>query len=281
MMTVRPTLAFNCPENWDKMKIGLVSRYCENCKRDVQDFTTLTKGDILQFLLTNRNNKVCGRIYKSQLDYHHEEILITIESYIKKNRNSNLSFYLLAIGTMMLLSCSSNGDKEKDLTNDSLTLMLNGGGPKFEESELYSENQNCKIDSLLPDEFALVGDLVVDDSLLINDPVNRTIDGVRILAEVMPEFIGGFDSLAVYIKKNLKYPEWEKRAEIQGNVFVSFTVDKDGKIINPKILKSVSGAKNFDNEVIRLIDEMPTWKPGQERGENVAVQFVLPIKFKL
>ena len=129
---------------------------------------------------------------------------------------------------------------------------------------------------MLPDEFPIVGELVVDDSLLVSDP-----SGVRILAEVMPEFIGGFDSLIVYIKENLKYPEWEKKAKIQGNVFVSFTVDKDGKIIDPKILKSVVGAKNFDNEVLRLVNAMPKWKPGQEQGEKVAVQFVLPIKFAL
>src|SRR5690349_18303764 len=102
MTTISPRLTFSCPENWDKMKIGLVSRYCENCKRDVQDFTTLTREEILQYLLTNRNNKVCGRVFKSQLDYHHEEILVIIESFIKKSRNTNLSFYLLAIGTMML-----------------------------------------------------------------------------------------------------------------------------------------------------------------------------------
>lgn len=276
MTTINPRLTFNCPENWDKMKIGLVSRYCENCKRDVQDFTTLTREEILQFLLTNRNNKVCGRIFKSQLDYHHEEILVTIESYIKKNKDSNLSFYLLAIGTMMLLSCSSSADKEGNETTDSLSLALNGRGAESTQKDLNHKNQNCKIDSLLPDEFPIVGELVADDSLLVSDP-----NGVRTFAEVMPEFIGGFDSLIVYIKDNLKYPEWEKKAKIQGNVFVSFTVDKDGKIIDPKILKSVVGAKNFDNEVVRLVNAMPKWKPGQEQGEDVAVKFVLPIKFAL
>lgn len=276
MNTIKPTLIFNCPENWDEMKIGLLSRYCENCKRDVHDFTTSTKEEILQFLVANKTNKVCGRIFKSQLNYHHKEILVTIESYIKKNRDSNLTFYFLAIGSIMLLGCSSNGSNNKDQVNDSLVFTLNGKEKKFNQKEVSHENGNCKIDSLLPEEFAVVGELVADDSLL-----NSDANGVRILAEVMPEFSGGFDSLVVYIKENLKYPEWEKKAGIQGNVFVSFTVDKEGLIIDPKILKSVHGSKNFDTEVLRLIKAMPRWKPGQEQGKNVTVQFVLPIKFAL
>lgn len=273
MTTAEPKLTFNCPENWEKMKIGLTSRYCDNCKRDVQDFTNLTKEEILHFLWTNRTNKVCGRIYKPQLDYHREEILITIESLILKNKNSNLSFYLLAIGTTMLLACSTDSRKEKAQTNDTLAVILNGQGNDLKKADL-TKKENCKIDSILPDDFPLVGEIAINDTI-------TQINGVRIFAEVMPEFVGGFDSLVSYIKENLKYPEWEKREKIEGNVFVSFTVDKNGEIIDPKILKSVDGSKNFDNEVIRIIKAMPNWNPGQEQGQNVAVQFTLPIKFKL
>ena len=135
---------------------------------------------------------------------------------------------------MMLLSCSSNGDNEKIQTTDSLSLIVDGQETEFNERELSHENQKCKIDSLLPDEFALVGDIVIDDSLLINDPANRTINGVRILAEVMPEFIGGFDSLAIYIKENLKYPEWEKKADIQGKFLFLLRSTKTEKLLTRK-----------------------------------------------
>lgn len=280
MTTIKPTLRFNCPENWDKMKIGLISRYCDNCKRDVQDFTKLTKEEILQFLWTNKNSKVCGRIFKSQLDYHHEEILVTIDSYIQKNKNSNLSFYLLAIGTMILLGCSTS-DNQRKQTIDSLTFASNGQGTNHKENT--QGNPSCKIDSLLPDEFDLVGEIMLDDSLVAADTTkpSHIVNGVRIFAEVMPEFNGGFDSLYSYIKKNLKYPEWERKEGIDGNVFVTFIVDEKGKIKEPKILKSVDRSRNFDKEVIKLINEMPNWKPGQENGQDVAVQFTLPIRFRL
>lgn len=97
----------------------------------------------------------------------------------------------------------------------------------------------------------------------------------------MPEFKGGVDSLFSYIKNNIKYPEWEKKQKIEGRVFVTFIVDKNGTITKPRILKTVEDSKNFDNEVIRVISEMPAWIPGQHNGENVAVQFNLPVRFKL
>ena len=73
----------------------------------------------------------------------------------------------------------------------------------------------------------------------------------------------------------------EKKEKIEGNVFVTFVIAADGKIKDPKILRSVDGSKNFDKEVLRVIEEMPTWKPGQEHGQNVAVQFTIPIRFRL
>lgn len=280
MKTIKPTLTFCCPVNWDKMKIGLVSRYCDHCKREVQDFTKQTREEILHFLLLNRNQKVCGRIYKSQLDYHHEDILVAIDSYIQRNKKSNLSFFLLAIGTLTILSCSTKENQEKNQTIDSLTFSLCEQHKNANENNKH-ENLMCKPDSLLPDEVDLVGAIMLVDSLESAGVDAQVRNEVRLIAEVMPEFIGGFDSLYSYIRSNLKYPEWERKEKIEGNVFVTFIIDTDGKIKDPKILKSVPRSKNFDNEVLRVIKEMPAWKPGQERGQYVSVQFTLPIRFRL
>jgi TonB family protein len=214
------------------------------------------------------------------LDYHHKEVLITIQSYIKKNSNSNLSFYLLAISAMMLLSCSSNNDKGEAGQKESIALVSDATVQIKKPDSSLAEDDH-RMDSLLPGELSLVGDLVIDDSLLVNDPQYRTVSGVRIFAEVMPEFIGGVDSLMAYFGQNLVYPEWEKKAGIEGNAFVSFTVDENGKVVDPRVIRSVSGSRNFDSEVLRLMNEMPRWKPGKQNGKNVAVQMVLPIKFKL
>jgi protein TonB len=87
--------------------------------------------------------------------------------------------------------------------------------------------------------------------------------------------------LNTFIKQNLVYPNWERENNIQGKVVVNFVVDKNGKIKDGKILSTVQGAKNFDKEVLRLINSMPNWIPGQQDGNKVDVQFNLPIDFKL
>ncbi len=110
----------------------------------------------------------------------------------------------------------------------------------------------------------------------------KVIDGDTIYSgfiEVMPEFIGGIDSLQHFMEENLEYPKWEEKKKIEGVVIVQFIVDKNGKVKNPSIIKSAT--KNLDREVLRVVDSMPDWTPGKQDGKNVNFQFTLPIKFEL
>lgn len=97
----------------------------------------------------------------------------------------------------------------------------------------------------------------------------------------MPEFKDGTETLLSYIAHHLKYPKWESDNKIEGTVYVSFVIDKSGKARDPRIIKDVPGAKNFGGEVIRLINDMPAWKPGRNYKKTVDVQFSLPVRFKL
>lgn len=264
---VNPKVTFNCPMKWETMKVGLISRHCENCQRDVQDFTLMAKDEVIQFLLAHRNSKVCGRIKKSQLDYKYDEMLVVINAYLEKNKNSNFAFYLLTIGTLMLTSCSYNDNRLTKL--DSAIHLTN-------ETSAAEIDVKCSNDTLGIEDIIL-GDIMIDYQ---SDSTEQS-DGIRIFAEVMPEFVGGIGALMKYINESIKYPDFEKDNKIEGRVFVSFTIDIDGSIVNPKIVSSVQGSKNFDIEVLRVISSMPKWKPGKEHGELVAVQYTLPIMFKL
>ncbi len=82
-----------------------------------------------------------------------------------------------------------------------------------------------------------------------------------------------------FIYKGIKYPKAAREAGIEGVVVVSFVVDKSGKIRDAKIERSIGGG--CDEEVLRLVGEMPDWIPGKQRGRLVNVQFNMPIKFKL
>jgi protein TonB len=99
------------------------------------------------------------------------------------------------------------------------------------------------------------------------------------VVEDMPEFPGGTAALLEYLRKNIKYPAICRENNIQGRVIVSFVVNKDGAIVDPEVVKSVN--PSLDKEAVRVISNMPPWKPGKQRGKAVRVKYTVPVNFRL
>ena len=104
-------------------------------------------------------------------------------------------------------------------------------------------------------------------------------DKVYDRVEVMPEFPGGMQGLFEYMQNNVNYPKEAKNQKIEGRVIVSFIVEKDGSISDVHPLTAVHPL--LDKEAMRLVNEIPRWKPGTEKGKAVRVSFALPVSFKL
>ena len=102
---------------------------------------------------------------------------------------------------------------------------------------------------------------------------------IFVQVEQMPEYPGGEAALRQFLASNVKYPDDAVKSGTQGKVFVKFVVNKDGKVVNPKIARSVS--PSIDKEALRVVSIMPNWTPGKQRGKNVAVEYTVPILFKL
>jgi len=102
---------------------------------------------------------------------------------------------------------------------------------------------------------------------------------VFMVVEDAPEFPGGINALLEYLKKNIKYPAICRDNNIQGRVIVSFVVNKDGKIVDPEVVKGVN--PSLDKEALRVISTMPNWKPGYQRGKAVRVKYSVPVNFRL
>jgi protein TonB len=118
---------------------------------------------------------------------------------------------------------------------------------------------------------------IVEEFEVVEEVVEEEIFTI---VESMPEFPGGGqEALFKYLQKTMKYPQIAKENGIQGTVFVNFVVGKDGKIRDAKILRGVN--KMLDEEAIRVVKAMPSWKPGKQRGKPVSVSYNLPIKFTL
>lgn len=99
------------------------------------------------------------------------------------------------------------------------------------------------------------------------------------VVEEQPEFNGGYDAMMEFIRENLRYPADARQQGVEGTVYVSFIVETDGRVTSSKIIRGISAA--CDNEVLRMMEIMPNWKPGRQSGQDVRVRFVLPIKFSL
>ena len=99
------------------------------------------------------------------------------------------------------------------------------------------------------------------------------------VVESMPTFPGGMGALMKYLAENIKYPPLAKESGIQGRVFINFVVEPDGSISNVKVLRGIGGG--CDEEAVRVVQNMPKWTPGKQRGKPVRVSYNLPVKFTL
>jgi len=99
------------------------------------------------------------------------------------------------------------------------------------------------------------------------------------VVESMPEFPGGMGELMKYLGTSIKYPPLAKESGIQGRVFINFVVEPNGSISNVKVLRGIGGG--CDEEAVRVVENMPNWKPGKQRGKAVRVSYNLPVKFTL
>ena len=112
-----------------------------------------------------------------------------------------------------------------------------------------------------------------------NQKTKKDTEKVYTVVETMPMYPGGEDSLFAFLGRNMKYPVVAQELGIQGRVVARFVVQKNGKVGNVEIIRSVD--PGCDKEVIRLVNSMPKWTPGRQNGKLVPVWYTLPIVFKL
>lgn len=102
---------------------------------------------------------------------------------------------------------------------------------------------------------------------------------VFFIVEDMPEFPGGELALRQYIANAINYPVIAQENGIQGKVYVTFVVNKDGSVTDARIARGVD--PSLDKEALRVINSLPKWKPGKQRGKPVRVSYTVPINFVL
>lgn len=99
------------------------------------------------------------------------------------------------------------------------------------------------------------------------------------VVEDMPQFPGGDAALLKFITSSIKYPVIAQENGISGRVTVSFVVNRDGSVVDAEVIRGVD--PSLDKEALRVVNSMPKWSPGKQRGKPVRVKYTVPITFRL
>src|SRR5687768_3994521 len=152
--------------------------------------------------------------------------------------------------------------------------------PKVVKEEVVEEIPT--IEEIKQNEVAAV-EIEGTEEVVFEEPVEQVVvedeNKIFMVVEQQPEFEGGYEAMMNFIKKNMRYPASARRMGIDGTVYVSFVVGKDGSINEVKVLRGISA--DCDKEAVRVVQMMPNWRAGKQNGKPVFVRFNLPIKFKL
>ena len=186
---------------------------------------------------------------------NYQEKLFTVIDGVEHEKDGMSSISMEDVKTMNILTpesaLSKYGEKAKDGAIEVTTYKKGEKRPK------------TKIDTT--------------NEVVYNKVVKK--EAPFVVVEEMPEFPGGRDAMRPWIEANIKYPAEAAKAGIEGNVYVSFTVNAAGKVTDAVVTKSVS--PSLSSEAVRVISSMPKWKPGKQAGKPVAVKYNVPVEFKL
>jgi periplasmic protein TonB len=113
------------------------------------------------------------------------------------------------------------------------------------------------------------------------DKIAKDSKGIYSRAEIMPEYPGGYTALSSYINDHLDYNQAATDDNTTGALKVSFVVNENGKVVDVHLIGDKKVGDGLDDQAIKVISNMPDWKPGKVKGKNVSTRLQLPITFEL
>lgn len=184
---------------------------------------------------------------------------------IQKSKSSkNLLLFSALAGLVGLNSCDMNS---KDNKNDTA----------------YADSLARNTDSVTvaPAKKVRKPKVSLAKSEVNNAKIQRDKDGVYNKVETMPEYPGGETALQTFVENNINYPQQALDQAAEGTVRVSFIVDEKGNVVKPLVITGANSNTALDQEALRVVQQMPKWKPGMVKGKTVKTRLSLPITFQL
>src|SRR6478735_10245341 len=184
---------------------------------------------------------------------------------IQKSKSAkNLLLFSALAGLVGLSSCDMNG---KDNKNDTA----------------YVDSVATNTDSLTmaPAKKVRKPKVSLAKADIDNNKLEKDKEGVYNKAEIMPVYPGGEDALQTFVENNVTYPQQAVDQNAEGTVRVTFIVDEKGNVVKPSVITGANSNTALDEEALRVVQQMPKWKPGMVKGKTVKTRLSLPITFQL
>ncbi|MBO6516669.1 MAG: energy transducer TonB [Bacteroidia bacterium] len=268
-----------CHEDWESMKIGLNSRFCDQCDKNVVDFTQWDRTQILEYVLRNDGSSMCARMNRSQLDFHHRELATIITT--RKLPQSSL-FLLLSMGVLVLTACqqkqSSTPMIELEVETTSEVVDSTTGG----HCQVDTAAQSNLVSDSVPPPIGMVdllGQVMVipkDTSTEGGDTNHQVEPQIYKFVDQMPQFPGGMDSMHTYLQAHVEYPDGLKA---EGTVYAKTIIRTDGSVEVDEVFMRGMDSDQLIKQVTRAIEKMPKWVPGSLNGRLVDVYYTIPVRF--
>lgn len=149
--------------------------------------------------------------------------------------------------------------------------------PKASKTEVNEATVNVEEMKRMP---AKLANNATEESEIAESIEHEEIESeIFVIVERSPEFPGGETKKNKFLRENINYPMEAREAGLQGTVYITFVVERDGKISDIRLLRGIGAG--CDEEALRVIRLMPKWNPGTQKGKPVRVQMNLPIVFSL
>jgi periplasmic protein TonB len=148
---------------------------------------------------------------------------------------------------------------------------------------MVAEFKITEEEPFVEDDFIIEPDheIIIDHNYTVPELVEDEVQEMEIfiVVEEPPRFPGGHEAINKFLVENIHYPQLARQQGIQGTVYITFVIDTVGSVKDARILRGVHFS--LDEEAIRVINAMPKWIPGKQRGKPVKVQFTMPVRFAL
>ena len=294
-----------CHENWNTMTPKEKGRFCSSCAKTVVDFTKKSTEEIQDYLVENKNQRVCGHFYKKQLD----TIVIEIPQATFNQKLSFQKLFILALFFVMgttLFSCQyADGKKQKiedvividsfnkvDKKIDSLAIYNPKDSTSIWVSHCPPERKILKKDNLI--DLTTVGDVeenyVTDGIIIVNGEVELQETVGFIVIEEPPRFKESKNlskdklkedfntKINQFVQENFDKKLTENLGLSEGKyrIFTQFVIDEIGNLTDIKV--RVPHPKLRD-EIIKMLQKLPQFITGKQAGKVVKTKYNLPITY--